>query len=77
MRFNPSYKDTFVFTNDFAALNLDAPKGGVNEDELFRSESERGICRVICFSPRHDLTIPEMEVSSVKKVVELVARTIS
>ena len=68
---NPNYEDTFVFTNDFAALNLDAPKGEVEEDGLFQAKSEQGICRVICFSPRHDLTIPEMEVSSVKKVVDL------
>ncbi|RXQ94527.1 UDP-glucose--hexose-1-phosphate uridylyltransferase [Ancylomarina salipaludis] len=68
---NPEYKDTYVFTNDFAALNLDASVGEVNEGDLFKAKSEQGICRVICFSPRHDLTIPQMEVSDVKKVVDL------
>ena len=68
---NPDYKDTFVFTNDFSALLSDTPVGGVDEDDLFKAESESGICKVICFSPRHDLTIPEMEVPAIRKVVDL------
>ncbi|MFA8435229.1 MAG: UDP-glucose--hexose-1-phosphate uridylyltransferase [Marinifilaceae bacterium] len=68
---NPDYDGTYVFTNDFAALKPDAPEGKLAEDDLFRAESETGICRVICFSPRHDLTIPQMEVDAVKKVVDL------
>ncbi len=68
---NPDYKDTFVFTNDFSALLSDTPLGGIDEDDLFKAESESGICKVICFSPRHDLTIPEMEVASIRKVVDV------
>ncbi|MFK7899183.1 MAG: UDP-glucose--hexose-1-phosphate uridylyltransferase [Cyclobacteriaceae bacterium] len=68
---NPAYDSTFIFTNDFAALRSDGPDGGINEDDLFISQSEKGSCKVICFSPRHDLTIPEMEVVDIKKVVDL------
>ena len=68
---NPDYKDPFAFTNDFSSLLQDTPAGGYEEDDLFRAESERGICRVICFSPRHDLTVPEMEQKDVRKVVDL------
>ena len=68
---NPEYKSTFVFTNDFSALLNDTPDGGLHDDELFRTESERGICKVICFSPRHDLTIPEMETPAIREVVDL------
>ena len=68
---NPDYEDTFVFTNDFAALKSDVPEGSMNEDDLFIAESEKGICRVICFSPRHDLTLPEMEVDKIRRVVDL------
>jgi len=69
---NPKYTEPFVFVNDFSALLKDTPEGGVNsEDGLFQSKSESGICKVICFSPRHDITIPEMEVSEIKKVVDL------
>nr|WP_298999926.1 UDP-glucose--hexose-1-phosphate uridylyltransferase [uncultured Allomuricauda sp.] len=68
---NPNYEHTFSFVNDFAALQPDIPSGHINEDSLFIAKSERGICKVICFSPRHDLTIPEMDLPSIKKVVDL------
>jgi len=68
---NPDYTDTFVFTNDFSSLLTDTPQGSIEEDELFIAKSEKGICKVICFSPRHDLTIPEMEVDAIAKVVDL------
>lgn len=68
---NPDYKDTFVFQNDFSALLPDIPEGIEGDGKLFRAESEKGICKVICFSPRHDLTIPDMEVTAIKKVVNL------
>lgn len=68
---NPDYKDVFAFQNDFSALVPDIPEGAFVKGDLFRAESERGFCKVICFSPRHDLTIPEMEVSAIRKVVDL------
>lgn len=70
-KFNPDYKGTFVFTNDFSALLTDTPEGGADESELFRAKSERGICKVICFSENHSLTIPEMEVEDIRKVVDV------
>jgi UDPglucose--hexose-1-phosphate uridylyltransferase len=68
---NPNYTSTFVFDNDFAALTPDTPAGESNESDLIIGESERGICRVICFSPRHDLTISNMELVDLIKVVEV------
>ncbi|MCB9641603.1 MAG: UDP-glucose--hexose-1-phosphate uridylyltransferase [Myxococcales bacterium] len=70
---NPPYKDTFVFTNDFSALLSDTPTASseTSVDSLFRIAPVRGECRVICFSPRHDLTLPEMEVEAIEKVVAL------
>ena len=67
---NPDYADTFVFDNDFAALQRDTPAGETN-DGLLRSASERGICRVICFSPRHDLTLGEMTLPDIERVVQV------
>lgn len=67
---NPDYPDTFVFTNDFAALKPDSSEG-VFENGLLRAEGERGICRVVCFSPDHSLTLPDMSVAAIEKVVEL------
>ncbi len=68
---NPQYESTFVFDNDFAALLPDevAPAEGPRSD-LLRAEPTRGICRVICFSPRHDLTLAEMERADLRKVVD-------
>ncbi|WP_234573439.1 UDP-glucose--hexose-1-phosphate uridylyltransferase [Rhodohalobacter sp. 614A] len=68
---NSDYESTFVFTNDFSALKPDTPSEVSNEDDLLIAKGEKGICRVICFSPRHDLTLPEMEVSQIREVVDL------
>jgi UDPglucose--hexose-1-phosphate uridylyltransferase len=68
---NPAYTRTYSFKNDFAAIQEEVPSGTVEEGEFFLAKSERGLCKVICFSPRHDLTVPEMKVRDIKDVVEL------
>lgn len=68
---NPAYESTFVFDNDYAALLPDVPRVESDEAGLLVAESEPGICRVVCFSPRHDLTIPRMSVKEIERVVEL------
>ncbi len=68
---NPDYESTFVFTNDFAALLPDTPTSQAVERTLLVSEPVRGTCRVICFSPCHDLTLPEMAVADVRRVVDV------
>ena len=67
----PAYKYSFVFVNDFSALLANTPEGSVNEEGLLIANSESGICKVICFSPRHDLTLPQMKVDDIEKVIEL------
>jgi UDPglucose--hexose-1-phosphate uridylyltransferase len=71
---NPNYENVFVFQNDFSALLPDAPEGEYRNGELFQAKSESGFCKVICFSPRHDLTVPEMEVAEIRKVVDVWCR---
>ena len=66
---NPDYAHTFVFDNDFAALAPDAPDART-ESGLLVAEGESGVCRVLCFSPRHDLTIAMMEVADIERVVD-------
>jgi len=68
---NPNYAATFVFENDFAALLSDAPRAELNEAGLFVAAAEAGICEVVCFSPRHDLTIPRMSPAEIRKVVDV------
>lgn len=67
---NPAYEATFVFTNDFAALLADTPLAN-SDHPLQRFQSHQGTCRVLCFSPRHDLTLPEMAVDKIRRVVDL------
>jgi UDPglucose--hexose-1-phosphate uridylyltransferase len=67
---NPVYESTFVFTNDFSALLPDSPTAH-QDHALLRYASEGGTCRVICFSPRHDLTLPEMTVKDIRAVVKV------
>lgn len=66
---NPDYTGTFVFTNDFAALQSDSPEFSVN-DGLLQAKSERGICKVICFSPDHSKSLADMDVDEIGGVVE-------
>jgi UDPglucose--hexose-1-phosphate uridylyltransferase len=68
---NPDYKTTFIFDNDYAALVPQVPPGEIDRQQLITAKSERGICRVICFSPRHDLTISNMELDDVTRVVQV------
>jgi UDPglucose--hexose-1-phosphate uridylyltransferase len=68
---NPTYSSTLVFTNDFAALDPNTPDAALAPHPLLRTESERGTCRVICFSPRHDLTLPEMAPAEIRGVVDV------
>jgi len=67
---NPNYADTFVFTNDFAALLPDAPDLDTQTHPLLHAEVARGTSRVLCFSPRHDLTLALMDRPSIARVVE-------
>jgi UDPglucose--hexose-1-phosphate uridylyltransferase len=68
---NPDYKTTFVFDNDYPALLADTPEGHLNANGLLVARSESGICRVVCFSPRHDLTIARMSLEELRPVMDL------
>ena len=70
---NPQYDSTFVFDNDFAALKPDVPGEQLSAGRkgLLIAETEPGVCRVLCFSPRHDMTLAQMDVAAIRKVVDL------
>jgi UDPglucose--hexose-1-phosphate uridylyltransferase len=68
---NPQYESTFVFQNDFGALLPDTPSAELDQHGLLRAASERGLCRVICFSPRHDWTLPVMPLPDIRRVVDV------
>lgn len=73
---NPKYSGTFVFDNDFASLQADLPNLTVDNggNNLLLAMTESGRCRVICFSPRHDLTLAQMELAEIGAVIEVWAR---
>lgn len=68
---NPDYKNAYVFTNDFSALLQNIPVGDINKNDLLVAKSEMGICRVICFSPDHGLTLPLMTENAIEEVIHL------
>lgn len=73
---NPQYENTFAFTNDFSALlandGTQTHQDTLAEDTaLFHSEPTQGECRVLCFSPRHDLSLAEMTTPELLAVVKL------
>ena len=67
---NPQYKNTFAFTNDYSALIENIDDQNLNKKNLLISKSEKGICRVVNFSPRHDLTLAEIGDNEIEKVIE-------
>lgn len=67
---NPKYEGTFAFDNDFAALKPENARFSIAESDLLVAQSESGRCRVLCFSPRHDLTIAQMPVPDIRRVVD-------
>ncbi|MFS7194263.1 galactose-1-phosphate uridylyltransferase [Rahnella inusitata] len=67
---NPQYSGTHVFTNDFAALMPDTPFAQKSTDPLMRLESARGTSRVICFSPDHSKTLPQLSVEALTEIVK-------
>ena len=77
---NPDYPSTFVFTNDFAALLPEAPEvraESYDPHSLLRLQATPGTCRVVCFSPRHDLTLAEMPVPQIRAVVDAWAEQVT
>lgn len=67
---NPAYAATYVFDNDFAALRPDAATGLYDGGTLLQARSESGICRVICYSPRHNDTLGDMSINAIRCLVD-------
>jgi len=68
---NPQYTGTFVFTNDFPALVPDTEIQKAQENDLLISQAERGTCRVVNYSPKHNLTLAQMNESDIEQVVSI------
>jgi UDPglucose--hexose-1-phosphate uridylyltransferase len=66
----PKYSDTYTFENDFPALSPEGEALHFNESGLLVAQTDLGICRVLCFSPRHDITVPQMSLRELRIVVD-------
>jgi UDPglucose--hexose-1-phosphate uridylyltransferase len=67
---NPAYTETYIFENDFAALLPDPAPADPSPGGLLAAEPGRGVCRVLCYSPRHDVTLGNMEPKAIRRVVD-------
>ena len=67
---NPNYRGVFAFSNDFAAVTADSPPPPATDDPIFTMEPANGVARVLCFSPDHSATLPQMSPSVMRAVVE-------
>ncbi|CAH0382460.1 unnamed protein product [Bemisia tabaci] len=66
----PKYTSTYVFNNDFPALLNDVPGPPKSDDPLFQISEARGTCRVMCFHPKSNVTIPVMTISEICTVID-------
>jgi len=66
----PNYDSVYIFDNDYPALLADTPEANFENKGLLVARSERGLAKVICFSPRHDLTLARMEAKDIRTVVD-------
>jgi UDPglucose--hexose-1-phosphate uridylyltransferase len=67
---NPRYESTFVFDNDFPALLPDTAAATISVGQLLQAQGEAGLCRVICYSPRHNLALSQMPVTGIRQVID-------
>jgi UDPglucose--hexose-1-phosphate uridylyltransferase len=67
---NPDYPTTYIFENDFPALLSDSLCDDLNTNDLLQAKPEKGICRVMCFSPHHDLSLPHMDRQMIGEVID-------
>ncbi len=70
-KLTPKYESVYVFDNDYPAMLMDTPENSFKQADLLVASSERGTARVLCFSPRHDLTLALMERPGIRQVVDL------
>jgi UDPglucose--hexose-1-phosphate uridylyltransferase len=68
---NPAYSQTFVFDNDHPCVGENAPWPPLLPPGIYRNRPARGIARVVCYSPRHDLTLAQLEALEIVNLLEV------
>jgi UDPglucose--hexose-1-phosphate uridylyltransferase len=67
---NPNYQTTHVFRNDFPTLFPEADPAGPAAHPLMRAQAQAGECRVVCYSPRHDLSLADLPDEGLLAVID-------
>ena len=67
---NPRYTGTFVFDNDHPCVGAAAPRELTPPAGIYRNRPATGVARVVCYSPRHDVTLAELDVDGVDALLE-------
>lgn len=65
---NPAYRDVFIFENDHPVVGMNAPSVSTSGQDLYRKASAKGIAKVVCYDPRHNITLSQMKREQVEKV---------
>ena len=68
---NFDYKGVYVFNNDFAALLPDTESSYINENDFIKGKTEKGICRVICYTEKHNITMAQMKADEIKDIIRI------
>lgn len=68
---NPPYEQTFVFDNDHPCVSLEAPSATEVHSEIYRSRPAQGIARVVCYSPKHNLTLAELAIDEIQQLLNV------
>ncbi|MEP6619212.1 MAG: galactose-1-phosphate uridylyltransferase [bacterium] len=68
-RSNPSYDAVYVFDNDHPCVSPAAPEVEPPASDIFRNRRANGIARVVCYTPRHDLTLAELPLENVLQLL--------
>ncbi len=68
---NPDYKGVYVFNNDYAALLPETEFMEETVNDFIKGKTEKGICRVICYSDKHNITMARMSLKEIENIINI------
>jgi UDPglucose--hexose-1-phosphate uridylyltransferase len=68
---NPDYEQTYVFDNDYACVSFNAPQINSDEHGIYQRKSAKGIARVVCYHPKHNLTLTQLSSAEIVTLLKV------
>jgi UDPglucose--hexose-1-phosphate uridylyltransferase len=68
---NPHYQQTLVFDNDHACVSWQAPAVAEKKSGIYWKKPAHGIARVVCYSPKHNLTLAELTIAEIVTLLQV------